>query len=552
MWLEFWDSFEGSIHNNEGLSDRDKFDHLKGLLDGPAELAVTGFTLTSTNYEAAIKMLQGRFGRPEEISRAHYDGMIQMKPVVDGRDIPKIRKLFDEVETHHRALLALGKDEDQYSDVFVPMIISKLPENLRVAVLSEKKTTWKMGEMLKTLGEKIREMSKPSGQSNMPKPHTMDEKERFKKPGTATASALATRSGEACAVCSGSHAHENCPKVTMLDERKKLVKKFGRCWICLRKGHRAAACRYQKNGCTECKGKDHVAICSSDESGEIVKSSSLHVRDGRSVALQTAQAIVTCENGKKAVKCRILFDSASLRTFVTAEIRKILQVEGECKKEWLGVSGFGDTGGDVKQCDVLQLKVQNVNGERKIDIAACVIPKITEGLKSERVNAVKLEYEHLNNLQFSDLSTKETVATDVLIGADYLWYFQGGDVIKGQPGEPVAIKTVLGYVLSGPVHGVKSEKVSTNLVINETKENLQLERQVMQLWDYDSIGIQEQNEVNEYLLENIEYTGERYRVRLPWKIGHPFLPDNYNLSLGRLKSQLRRLKNEPDVLREYD
>ena len=245
-------------------------------------MAVTGFTLTSANYEAAIKMLQERFGRPEEISRAHYDYMIRLKPVVDDRDIPKVRKLFDEMETHHRALLALGKDEDQYSDVFVPMIISKLPENLRVAVLCEKKTTLKMDEMLKTLGEKIRvrEMSKPSGQSNMPKPHTMDEKERFKTTGTATANALARRSAETCAFCLESHAHENFPKVTMLDERKKLVKKFGRCWICLRKGHRAAACRYQKNGCTKCKGKHHLAICDSDESGEFVKSSSLHVRDG--------------------------------------------------------------------------------------------------------------------------------------------------------------------------------------------------------------------------------------------------------------------------------
>ena len=65
------------------------------------------------------------------------------------------------------------------------------------------------------------------------------------------------------------------------------------------------------------------------------------------------------------------------------------------------------------------------------------------------------------------------MAIDVLIGAGYLWHFQGGDVIKGQPGEPVAIKTVLGYVLSGPVHREKNEVVSTNLVINETKKNLQ-------------------------------------------------------------------------------
>ena len=50
----------------------------------------------------------------------------------------------------------------------------------------------------------------------------------------------------------------------------------------------------------------------------------------------------------KMGKRPILFDSASLQqTFVTAEMRKILQVEGECKKEWLGVTGFGETGGDV-------------------------------------------------------------------------------------------------------------------------------------------------------------------------------------------------------------
>ena len=116
----------------------------------------------------------------------------------------------------------------------------------------------------------------------------------------------------------------------------------------------------------------------------------------------------------------------------------------------------------------MQLKVQNVNGRRKIDIAACVIPKITEGLNSECVNVVKLKYEHLKNLQFSDISTKEAVI-DVLIGENYLWYFQGGEIIKGQPGEPVAIKTAPGYVLSGPVHGEKSEVVYTNLDINEPK-----------------------------------------------------------------------------------
>ena len=79
-------------------------------------------------------------------------------------------------------------------------------------------------------------------------------------------------------------------------------------------------------------------------------------------------------------------------------MRKILQVEGESKKEWLGVSKFSNTDGDVNQCDVLQLKVQNVIGGRKIDIAGFVVDNITERLKNECVNVVKLEYRHLKNL----------------------------------------------------------------------------------------------------------------------------------------------------------
>ena len=35
-WLEFWDSFKGTIHKNEDLSEHEKFDYLKSLLEGTA------------------------------------------------------------------------------------------------------------------------------------------------------------------------------------------------------------------------------------------------------------------------------------------------------------------------------------------------------------------------------------------------------------------------------------------------------------------------------------------------------------------------------------
>ena len=49
-----------------------------------------------------------------------------------------MNKLSEEVEFHHRALPALGQKQEQYSDVYVPMIKSKLSENIRVSVLAKR------------------------------------------------------------------------------------------------------------------------------------------------------------------------------------------------------------------------------------------------------------------------------------------------------------------------------------------------------------------------------------------------------------------------------
>ena len=43
---------------------------------------------------------------------------------------------------------------------------------------------------------------------------------------------------------------------------------------------------------------------------------------------------------------------------------------------------------------------------------------------------------------------------DLLIGADSYWQVVIGQIKQGELGGPVAIKTHLGWVLSGPVHGL--------------------------------------------------------------------------------------------------
>ena len=78
------------------------------------------------------------------------------------------------------------------------------------------------------------------------------------------------------------------------------------------------------------------------------------------------------------------------------------------------------------------------------------------------------------------------------------------------------------------------------------------QKTVHKLWDYDTLGIREVDEVHEALKDAISFNGEKYQVRLPWKEGHSTLPSNYVNSLRRLKGQVQKLKGTPEVLKEYD
>ena len=50
------------------------------------------------------------------------------------------------------------------------------------------------------------------------------------------------------------------------------------------------------------------------------------------------------------------------------------------------------------------------------------------------------------------------------------------------------------------------------------------------LWDLDSLGIREENEVHKTLFDDIFVTEEKYQVGLPWNVGHCDLPLNLKLA----------------------
>ena len=118
--------------------------------------------------------------------------------------------------------------------------------------------------------------------------------------------------------------------------------------------------------------------------------------------------------------------------------------------------------------------------------------------------------------------------------------------------------TKVGWVLSGPMRGLQT---AVNLTLTSThtlkvdtcKMEPSLDDRLKQFWELESLGVMNnESSVYEKFVQEIRFDGQRYEVSLPWKEHHPPLQDHLELCRGRLTSLLRRLRQTPELLLEYN
>ena len=78
-------------------------------------------------------------------------------------------------------------------------------------------------------------------------------------------------------------------------------------------------------------------------------------------------------------------------------------------------------------------------------------PIICDPLIHQPVEHIQERFTHLQGLDMADSSTGvDQLKLDVLLGSDLYWKMVTGEVRRGTCG-PIAINTILGWVLSGPI-----------------------------------------------------------------------------------------------------
>ena len=346
-----------------------------------------------------------------------------------------------------------------------------------------------------------------------------------------------------CAFCLGKHVSSSCTKFAKIKERREVFQKYNKCSSCLQKGHKIKECRRAKL-CSKCtKKKYHESLCD----GEHEEKGASEVRGvvnnkkaqepSASVAYKTVIVNIQSQDRKCAIKCRALLGSGSSRSFITQQLADELQSKAIGPRIRKTLEGLNEKLQEVETEQRL-VRIKSLDGEYCTQLAVSTLPAITKVGNPEPL-LLKRKYADLRDVYFT-VAKGDHLKIQMLLGSQHLADLQTGDVRKGKPGEPVAVRTMIGWNLMGPTKpdptlGIKE---SVNLVIDTSHS---VKEEVTKLWYLDTLGIREDDPIHQAFQEEIKFKNESYSVSLPWREENFYVSQNKGLAEERLKAQLRKM-----------
>ncbi|TPP57545.1 hypothetical protein FGIG_01710 [Fasciola gigantica] len=220
-------------------------------------------------YVRAIDILESQFGCPDDVAECLLDELsngTKIKPA----DITSLRKLVRQVVSSEISLTEMGYESSLNCPTTLKGIVRRLPDSmpLRWAEIALKKrregTKLLFRHLVRYLEESLSTFSYSYGQGNSTLSQWKGDEDTRQSHGVRRrVNVIAGRLDEKCPVRSEDHGLESCSKFLSMcyEERLNVIRDAGRCFKCLKLGHRAAACRTMSR-CLElnCYGRHHTLM----------------------------------------------------------------------------------------------------------------------------------------------------------------------------------------------------------------------------------------------------------------------------------------------------
>ncbi|KRY44812.1 hypothetical protein T03_1053, partial [Trichinella britovi] len=482
---EFWDQFEASVHHQTDFSDVTKMAYLRGCLNGVALDALQALSAANQGYEIAVQRLKGRFDRPQVAVRQH----------------PPVFSHLEQEDSRNGGLSA--------AEVMIAVARARLPNSVRVhwdkLAMENGSLVADLPGFLRFLQEQVELADTTRGVRELRLEEKQSENASEKQGNSAkgretqkTVAFLHSAVEAVCGFCQKQHTIAECASMKQANHQKQreMATRYRLCFYCLKPGHVSSACKSDRRRKSP-SSKDNSAVMpigatTTERVQETpmveCKSSSVSMmhanlasgKRGKINRFQTIKARAFGDAGS-GITVTCLLDTGAEYSFIREDVASALGVVGRAQP--VKIEGFGGA--------ALLGRLDGSQNAERYPLEALPVPSLCHQILVSKI--LTSEWEHLQflNLIVNDESSDEV---HVVIAIDYYYRFLGDAIRRGKPGDPVAVETVLGWIICGSVnpHPATKTVAAISAVVEPKVEDL-----LRRFWVIEGMGVPFRSESDE-------------------------------------------------------
>ena len=241
----------------------------------------------------------------------------------------------------------------------------------------------------------------------------------------------------------------------------------------------------------------------------------------------------------EGVLCRALLDIGAGSPYASAALLAKLSKRTHAREVRHIEMMLGST---TREVELATITVRSTDGKEELKVD---VTKVEKGellmLENPNYQALINSHAHLEGVRMEDTDLKPYLPIHLILGASEYTAIKTTERPRvGQPGEPVAEKTKFGWTIMSPGREIDH----TTMLLTQTS-HVDYE----ELCRLDVMGLQDVPEHDqravyaEFREQLVRHPEGWYETGLPWKGGHPPLPNNKTGSLRRLTQLQPKLQH---------
>ena len=575
-YQKFWSSFDAAT---KGISDdHSKLNYLIQSCVGEAKEAIEDYIILDPDrgFEEAKKTLKKRYGRPHVIARSYIDGLVT-GPAIKPGDPDSLSRLSLAMTKCQTTLEAIGYEADLHNSESLLKIVRRLPFNLRTKWADRADTLIEGGDEpnfnhLTSFIERQARVATNMFGKDLARP----QEKPVVRPRRGHAYSTSTKPQEQsskCGHCKSNHPMWRCDEFSKLpyEERRRVTRSNRLCDNCFAYGHMSRQCEKRSfcnvRGCSvrykhstllhppapqaNTSNSPHVALPSVETNPPTQPptqyGNSYCSTSSKAVCLKVIPLRVIHNN--RCTETLALLDNCSDVSLCSKELLQRMRINGSKDTIFLNtVSGDRVPTSSARA----NLNIESMDGTQQLHLDQVWA---VENLHiSKESMARQTDIDKMPHLQGISLPQSDAMQVEVLIGGDNPNVFWTLEERRGKQNDPVAVRTILGWTVTGPMNVWKQKREFTSNFIK-----LSLEENLNRMWQTDfndvpstkqAMSIEDQRALK-MMNGSTRKRGNHYEVGLPWRCDPPRLENNRQMAMTRLHSLQRQFHRNPALKIRY-